>query len=129
MAKFIYLCLIITVNMVIIQLIFSKAFLASTTIYNSPQGVSLLCPPYGEFLAHPNPTRQEESQPGLTPDGTGTVVDNVTNEDSAEFFTIFTEDGSEFFLIVDRQQQSDNVYLLNTVTVEDLVEFTQHQLR
>ena len=57
----------------------------------------------------------------LTPDGTGTVVDNVTDGDGKEFFTVFTEEGHEFFLIVDRHRNTDNVYLLNAVTVEDLM--------
>ena len=57
----------------------------------------------------------------FTPDGTGTVMDNATNDDGKEFFTITTDDGNEFFLIVDRHRQTDNVYLLNTVTEEDLM--------
>jgi len=61
----------------------------------------------------------------LTPDGSGTVVDNVTDSDGIEFFTIFTEDGNEFFLIVDRQRDTDNVYLLNTVTEEALISLAQ----
>jgi len=66
-------------------------------------------------------TQQPSRYQPLTPDGTGTVVDNVTDADGIEFFTIFTEDGNEFFLIVDRQRTDDNVYLLNTVTEEYLI--------
>ena len=62
-----------------------------------------------------NPTRP------FTPDGTGTVVDNVTDGDGKEFFSIETEDGNVFYLIVDRQRNTDNVYLLNAVTEEDLM--------
>ena len=61
----------------------------------------------------------------LTPDGSGTVMDYATETDGKEFFTISTEDGSEFFLIVDRQRNTDNVYFLNTVTIEDLVSLAQ----
>jgi len=58
----------------------------------------------------------------LTPDGTGTVVDNVTDRDGGrEFFTIFSEDGNEFFLIIDRHRNAENVYFLNAVTEEDLM--------
>jgi len=73
-------------------------------------------------VAEDDPDAQQPSphQP-LTPDGTGTVVDNVLDTNGIEFFTIFTEDGNEFFLIVDRQRTEDNVYLLNTVTEEDLI--------
>jgi hypothetical protein len=57
----------------------------------------------------------------FTPTGTGTVVDNATDGNGKEFLTIFTEDGNEFFLIIDRHRETDNVYLLNTVTEEDLM--------
>jgi hypothetical protein len=56
----------------------------------------------------------------FTPDGTGSVVDDATDGDGKEFFTVSTADGNVFYLIVDRQRDSDNVYLLNAVTEEDL---------
>ena len=57
----------------------------------------------------------------FTPDGTGTVVDNLTDDDGKEFFSIQTEDGNVFYLIVDRQRYTENVYLLNAVTENDLM--------
>ena len=65
------------------------------------------------------------AQHQLTPDGTGTVIDNVTDSYGIEFFTIGTEDGNVFFLVIDRQRSSDNVYLLNAVTEEDLISLAQ----
>ena len=66
----------------------------------------------------------------LTPDGTGTVVDNVTDSDGGrEFFTIFSDDGNEFFLIVDRHRNVDNVYFLNAVTEEDLMSLARRSGR
>lgn len=59
--------------------------------------------------------------PTLTPDGTGTVVDNIMTVNNIEFFTVTTDNGSDFFLVVDRQRTSNNVYLLNTVTEADLM--------
>lgn len=61
----------------------------------------------------------------FTPDGTGTVMDNVADGDGKEFFTVSTEDGSVFYLIVDRQRSTDNVYLLNAVTEDDLMALAQ----
>ena len=58
---------------------------------------------------------------GLTPDGTGTVIDNVVTQNEIEFFTVYTEEGNVFFLVVDRQRSTDNVYLLNAVTEADLM--------
>lgn len=71
----------------------------------------------------------------FTPDGTGTVLDNVTvgagvsgenrnEENSKEFFTVETANGNVFYLIVDRDRNTDNVYLLNTVTEDDLMSLT-----
>jgi hypothetical protein len=56
----------------------------------------------------------------FTPDGTGSVVDNATDGDGKEFFTVETPDGNTFYLIVDRQRSTENVYLLNAVTEDDL---------
>jgi len=63
---------------------------------------------------------QPEHAP-LTPDGTGTVIDNVTNENGIEFFTITSAAGNVFFLIIDRHRDSENVYFLNAVTERDLM--------
>jgi hypothetical protein len=66
----------------------------------------------------------------LTPDGTGTVIDNVTDNDGGrEFFTIFSEDGNEFFLIIDRHRNTENVYFLNAVTEEDLISLARRSGR
>ena len=61
-----------------------------------------------------------EARP-FTPLGTGTVVDNVTDADGKEFFTITSAAGNIFFLIIDRQRDSENVYFLNAVTERDLL--------
>ena len=57
----------------------------------------------------------------LTPDCQGTVVDNATDSEGKEFFTVTTADESVFYLVIDRQKNGENVYFLNTVTVEDLM--------
>jgi hypothetical protein len=57
----------------------------------------------------------------FTPNGTGTVVDNTTDGDGKEFYTIESEAGNIFYLIIDRQRNSQNVYFLNAVTEFDLI--------
>ena len=90
-------------------------------IQNNEQGVS------ETVIESPNNTPQLRP---LTPDGTGTVVDNVTDSDGGrEFFTIFSEDGNEFFLIIDRHRNVDNVYFLNAVTEEDLISLARRSGR
>lgn len=57
----------------------------------------------------------------LTPDGTGTILDYATSEDDKQFYTITTEDGSIFYLIIDGMREENNVYFLNAVTIADLM--------
>lgn len=57
----------------------------------------------------------------FTPAGTGTVVDNATDGDGKEFYTIITANENVFFLIIDHQRETDNVYFLNAVTEKDLL--------
>lgn len=78
--------------------------------------------PQPETAPAPAETEAEpETQNPFTPDGTGTVVDNATDEDGKEFYTITTADESVFYLVIDKQKTSENVYFLNTVTVDDLL--------
>ena len=69
----------------------------------------------------PLPVEQPPEPQPFTPDGTGTVVDNATDEDGKEFFTITTADEAVFYLVIDRQREAENVYFLNAVTVADLM--------
>ena len=68
------------------------------------------------------PPATPESEPNpFTPDGQGTMVDNATDQDGKEFFTIMAADESVFYLVIDRQRETENVYFLNAVTVADLM--------
>lgn len=67
------------------------------------------------------PVEQPPDPKPFTPDGTGTVLDNATDEDGKEFFTITTADEAVFYLVIDRQRSTENVYFLNAVTVSDLM--------
>lgn len=72
-----------------------------------------------------DPDSQPDTTPrnptALTPDGQGTVMDNVTDGDGKEFFTFTTPSENTFYLVIDRQRDSENVYFLNTVTENDLM--------
>ena len=49
------------------------------------------------------------------------MLDNATDQDGKEFFTITTADEAVFYLVIDRQREAENVYFLNAVTVADLL--------
>jgi len=55
------------------------------------------------------------------PPGTGTVVDVFTGEDGRKFYTIKTPAGNTFYLIIDFNKQSENVYFLDAVNENDLL--------
>lgn len=58
----------------------------------------------------------------FTPEGTGTVLDEATGADGdKQFYTITTEAGNVFYLIIDGKRDSNNVYFLNGVTEADLM--------
>ena len=61
----------------------------------------------------------------FTPEGAAEVLDNFMAISGIEFFTITTIEGNSFFLIVDRNRTSNNVYLLNTVSTEDLIAISE----
>ena len=69
----------------------------------------------------PLPVEQPQEPKPFTPEGTGTVLDNATDQDGKEFFTITTADEAVFYLVIDRQRSTENVYFLNAVTASDLL--------
>ena len=69
----------------------------------------------------PLPVEQPSDPKPFTPEGTGTVLDNATDQDGKEFFTITTAEEAVFYLVIDRQRGAENVYFLNAVTVADLM--------
>ena len=68
---------------------------------------------------------EETAQPALplTPDGNLTLVDDITTneEGSKQFITAVTKNGNYFYLVIDRADDTDNVYLLNMVDEADLM--------
>lgn len=70
----------------------------------------------------PEPTASSVPEGAFTPEGTGTVQDSATGEDGdKQFYTITTEAGNVFYLIIDGKRDDNNVYFLNGVTEADLM--------
>lgn len=58
----------------------------------------------------------------FTPDGSASVLDEAEETaDDKQFYTITTEAGNVFYLIIDGKRDSQNVYFLNGVTEADLM--------
>jgi hypothetical protein len=74
--------------------------------------------------APPTPVAEPAADPGsVTPtQGSGTVIENSEKTpDQREFFTISTEAGNDFYIVVDKEKPEENVYLLSEVTEDDLM--------
>lgn len=99
--------------------------------------ITLFCLP-SYAMAEPD---AEETYPPLTEEGNMTVTDDIyqlivekitqTGEDGTEviettvienkqFITVHTRSGAEFYIVIDRSCDSENVYFLNQVDDEDL---------
>lgn len=94
---------------------FLMAFSFSTVAYASGGEETpeiMEAPATSETTSAPNP---------FTPAGTGTVVNTATDEDGKQFYTITTPDENVFYLVIDLQRDTDNVYFLNAVTEKDLL--------
>ncbi len=68
------------------------------------------------------PAQSDADRDSVTPtDGTGTVTENsIKTPEQREFFSITTEAGNDFHIVVDKQKADKNVYLLSEVTEDDL---------
>lgn len=72
-----------------------------------------------EPTAAPDETVIEDNHT-LTPDGNAQLMDDVTDNENLLFITVTARDGNEFYIIIDKGAQSENVYFLNMVDESDL---------
>jgi len=88
---------------------------------NKSNVVKVKNPYYKNSNSGSNEITSSSASVPFTPNGNGEVMDNAKDTDGKEFFTIKTRDENVFYLIVDRQRGSENVYLLNAVSDKDLM--------
>ncbi len=71
----------------------------------------------------PVTTFADEITSPLTPEGNLTLVDDVTVSDEIDkqFITAVTKNGNYFYIVIDRSDNKENVYLLNMVDEADLM--------
>ena len=76
-----------------------------------------------ETIEISNPYYAGEALPesrAFTPDGQAAVLDQAASGDGKEFYVFTTPEDNIFYLVIDKQRDSDNVYFLNAVTEDDL---------
>jgi len=67
------------------------------------------------------PTETPQQPNPFTPDGQASVLDQAAESDGKDFYTFTTPVGNIFYLIIDHQRNSNNVYFLDAVTEADLI--------
>ncbi len=55
--------------------------------------------------------------------GNGQLVDDMADDESKQFLTIQTKNGNTFFMVLDRSNNTENVYMLSMIDENDLAEF------
>ncbi|EOS38954.1 hypothetical protein C808_02271 [Lachnospiraceae bacterium M18-1] len=72
---------------------------------------------------------EEEETPGrvngttFSVPGNGELVDDLPEDESKQFLTIQTKNGNTFFMVLDRSNNTENVYMLSMIDENDLAEF------
>lgn len=67
----------------------------------------------------------EEGNP-FTVDGNGQLQDQADSSQNKIFYTITTKNNNTYFLIIDKDRSSNNVYMLSMIDDADLAEFTEN---
>lgn len=57
--------------------------------------------------------------------GNGQLVDDMEDDESKQFLTIQTKNGNTFFMVLDRSNNTENVYMLSMIDESDLAEFIE----
>lgn len=57
--------------------------------------------------------------------GNAQTIDDISNDSSKQFITVKTKNNQTFFMVIDRAQSTENVYMLSLVDEDDLSEFSK----
>lgn len=79
--------------------------------------------PQTETAAETTPDDGRVQGDAFSVPGNAEVLDDITDGSSKEFFTIQTKNNNTFYLVVDRSQNTQNVYMLSAIDESDLEKF------
>lgn len=75
----------------------------------------------------PETDQTDKEEGAFSTSGTGQVQDDITDGSSKEFLTITTKNNNTFYLVIDRNATTQNVYLLSQVDENDLKDFLDEE--
>lgn len=78
-----------------------------------------------ETFVEETETEATETDSSFSVSGNGEVLDDITDDSTKEFFTITTENGNTYFLVIDRSSSTENVYMLSMIDEYDLQDFLE----
>lgn len=85
-------------------------------------------PIYTEQIEAESTEELETEDPvAFTPDGNAQLVDEATDEDEKLFYTFVTKNDNYFYLVIDKAREQDNVYMLNMIEEDDLLDLIEEQ--
>lgn len=87
-------------------------------------------PPAGEGAPGETAVQGVQSGTGNTPfsvPGNGQLVDDMSEDGTKQFLTVRTKSGNTFFMVLDRSNNTENVYMLSMIDENDLAEFLEEE--
>lgn len=63
----------------------------------------------------------------FTPDGNASILDEADSDQNKYFYTIQTANDNTFYMIIDKDRATGNVYLLSMIDENDLMEFVTEE--
>lgn len=69
---------------------------------------------------------EKEATPFSVP-GNGQLLDDKSDDGTKQFLTVQTKNGNTFFLVLDRSNHTENVYMLSMIDENDLAEFVENK--
>ena len=114
---------------------FSRLFLALALCVISLCGMSVTAFAYVDPDASANETVDDAAVPEateseanpFTPDGNGSILDEADSDQNKYFYTIQTANDNVFYMVIDKDRASGNVYLLSMIDENDLMEFVTEE--
>ena len=106
----------------LLALLFAVSFpITARANYRKEEADAVEEPDYETSVVQESEEASEQS-PFSVP-GNAQLLDDAKNDETKEFLTVQTKNNQTFFVVIDRANTADNVYMLSMIDEDDLKEF------
>ena len=106
----------------LLSLLFAITFpITAKANYRKEEADAVEEPDYEATVVQENGEASEQS-PFSVP-GNARLLDDAKNDETKEFLTVQTKNNQTFFVVIDRANTADNVYMLSMIDEDDLKKF------